>query len=151
MSHLRGWKQQILLQVNFHRCSSDSCISFWLHNSINKLTPLIFQVQQTMHRGQRQAKSMQILQAEEMLPSWHEERRYCRSLFFLFKLDRFSWKQDLISKSLQAFELGWTWLVWACRNTHESTTLLMFTPWSAEVSNQLMLSKHFWAIIAIYW
>lgn len=46
-----------------------------LHDSTNKLTVLILQVQQTMHRGQRQAKSVQILQAEEVLQSWHEERR----------------------------------------------------------------------------
>lgn len=33
------------------------------------------QVQQTMHCGQRQAKPVQILQTEEVLQSWHEERR----------------------------------------------------------------------------
>lgn len=40
-----------------------------------KPIPLTLQVQQTMHCGQRQAKPVQILQTEEMLQSWYEERR----------------------------------------------------------------------------
>lgn len=36
-----------------------------------------------------------------------------------------------------------TRLVWVCCNSHDSNTLLMFTPRGALVSNQLMLSKHF--------
>lgn len=47
-----------------------------LHDGTNKLPLLFLQVQQTMHRGQRQAKSVQILQAEEVLQSRHEERRW---------------------------------------------------------------------------
>lgn len=42
-------------------------------------------------------------------------------------------------------------LLWECCDTVESSTLLMFTQQSAEVSNRLMLSKHFQAIIAAYW
>lgn len=38
--------------------------------------PTWLQVQQTVHRGQRQEESVQILQTEEVLQSWHEERRY---------------------------------------------------------------------------
>lgn len=37
--------------------------------------PTWLQVQQTVYCGQRQEESVQILQTEEMLQSWHEERR----------------------------------------------------------------------------
>lgn len=48
----------------------------WSILSSEPFFPTWLQVQQTVHRGQRQEESMQILQTEEMLQSWHEERRY---------------------------------------------------------------------------
>lgn len=39
------------------------------------------QVQQTMHSGQRQEKSVPVLQTKEMFSSWDEEGRYLLMLF----------------------------------------------------------------------
>lgn len=38
------------------------------------------QIQQTVHSGQRQEKSVSVLQTKEMFSSWHEERRYLHML-----------------------------------------------------------------------